>query len=335
MRAAKGQDIRFSKVENNRQPQVEEARNFANKIWNAARFALMNVGEGERVEAEWKPSSALADRWIRAELNDAIEQVTRALEDYRLNEAAQTLYHFFWDDFCDWYIEMAKPLVATRQTTQEARAARSRLLYILETSLRLLHPLMPFLTEEIWQRVPHQGESIMLAPWPEAEASAADDEAKERMQMLIALITKVRSIRSEMNIPVQSRIKLYLGTTGDAVKRLIVENDESIKRLARVEEITITDSVPNLEGAARDVVGGVEIAIPLGGLIDVAKERDRISKEVGRKETEARGLAARLDNLSFLERAPGEVVKQTRERHDELIGEIEKLRSTLNLLGKN
>ena len=161
---------------------MESARNFANKIWNASRFVIMNLGEAaqERRAPAWVPSDALADRWILAELNSTIEQVTRALEEYRFHEAAQVLYHFFWDDFCDWYIELSKPLVASRETTEQAAAARARIAYVLETSLRLLHPLMPFITEEIWQRLPHEGESIMIAPFPAASAEREDARRARR-----------------------------------------------------------------------------------------------------------------------------------------------------------
>jgi len=334
VRAARGQDIRFSYVENKRQKQVEEARNFANKIWNASRFVLMNLGESaSKAEAEWVPSDRLSDRWILAELNTTIEQVTRALEEYRLNEVAQTLYHFFWDDFCDWYIELSKSLVTSPEDTEETRAARSRIVYVLETSLRLLHPLMPYLTEEIWQRLPHEGESIATASWPTAGEAPNDEQAREQMQTLIALITKVRNIRSTMNIPLSSRFNLHVGTSDAEARSLIEENAGQIKRLARVEEITVTDKLPTRTGEARDIVAGIEIAVPLEGLIDIKKEHERLAKELGRKENEARGLAARLDNDSFRERAPQEVVQQARERHDELISEIEKLRTTLNLLG--
>ncbi|MFP5264277.1 MAG: valine--tRNA ligase [Blastocatellia bacterium] len=333
IRAAKGQDIRFAAIRDGRQPQVEEARNFANKIWNASRFVMMNLGDGSRVEARWVPSDALADRWILAELNSTVEQVTRALEDYRLNEAAQTLYHFFWDEFCDWYIELTKSLISSREESEAALAARNRIVYLLETSLRLLHPLMPFLTEEIWQRLPHTGDSIMKAEWPRAEAGREDRQAREQMETLIALITKVRNIRSEMNVPVQTRVKLHLGTTDEAVRSLVGENADQIKRLARVEDIAISDSLASLESAARDVVGGVEVGVPLEGLIDARKEGERITKEITRKENEAKGLESRLGNDSFIARAPQEVVEQTRERFNELVAEIEKLKTTRSALG--
>jgi valyl-tRNA synthetase len=340
VRAARGQDIRFASIEYDkdknpvRQRQVEEARNFANKIWNAARFVMMNLGEASKVEAKWVPSDELADRWILAELNSAIEQTTRAFDEYKLNEVAQTLYHFFWDDFCDWYIELSKSLVAAREETPEVLAARCRIVYILEASLRLLHPLMPYITEEIWQRLPHAGESIMLQAWPTAEAARDDERARERMGTLIALITKVRNIRSIFNIPSQSRIELHIGSGDEAARSLVSENSDRIKRLARVDQIVISDTLPALESAASDIVSGIEIAVPLGGLIDLDKESERLSKEMERKHNEARGLASRLDNASFVERAPSDVVQETQRRHEELIAEIDKLRATLISIGR-
>jgi len=266
-------------------------------------------------------------------LNSTIEQVTAALEEYRLNEVAQALYHFFWDEFCDWYIEFTKTVLSSKEESEAVRAARSRIVYVLEISLRLLHPLMPFITEEIWQRLPHEGESIMIAEWPVAEAWREDQQAREQMETLIALITKVRNIRSEMNVPVQSRVKLYISASQEAVRALVSDSADLIKRLARVEEIFISDTIPPLESAPRDIVAGIEIAVPLEGLIDIAKEKERVTKEITRKENEARGLASRLANVSFVERAPGEVVEQTRQRHLELIGEIEKLKATSHTLG--
>jgi valyl-tRNA synthetase len=312
------------------EPKMESARNFANKIWNATRFVSLNLGELEgRGPAKWVGSTSLADRWILAELNSVVDQVTRALEEHRFHEAAQTLYHFFWDDFCDWYIELSKPLVASRDETRDVRDSRERIAYVLETSLRLLHPVMPFVTEELWQRLPHEGDSIMLAPFPTFDPAREDESAKEQMQTLIALITKVRNIRSEKTVPAQTKVKLHLAG-GDATAMAVVrENSEHIRRLARVEEIFISDSLPVLESAAHDVVAGIELAVPLEGLIDRAKERERVTRELNKKEDEARGLASRLDNLSFVERAPREVVEQARNRHSELIAEIETLRSTL------
>lgn len=290
---------------------------------------MMNLGDASKAEAKWVHSDELADRWILAELNAAIEQTTRAFDEYKLNEVAQTLYHFFWDEFCDWYIELSKSLVSASEETPEVLAARCRIVYVLETSLRLLHPLMPYLTEEIWQRLPHTGESIMLQEWPTADAGGADNAAIEQMGTLIALITKVRNIRSIFNIPSQSRVDLHLGTGDQAARSLVLDNADRIKRLARVETIIFSDALPAFDSAASDIVNGIEVAVPLGGLIDPDKESERISKEMERKQNEARGLASRLDNASFVERAPRDVVQEAGRRHEELIAEIEKLKSTL------
>ena len=313
---------------------MEAARNFANKIWNASRFVLMNLEKSpEPVRAEWAPSDSLADRWIFSGLQAAIEQVTLALNEYRFHEVAQTLYQFFWDDFCDWYIELSKPLVVSGDDTPEVRAARGRIAYVLETSLRLLHPLMPFITEELWQRLPHSGDSISLAAFPISDESRRDADAIERMGALIALITRVRNIRAEMNIPVSATLTLHIATTDVRARAVVESNLEHVKRLARVSTITIGEALPEVGKASRDVVANMEIAVPLADLIDTDKEKERLNRELAKKQEEARSLAGRLDNHSFRERAPEEVVQQTRARHDELIAEIGKLRATLQAIG--
>jgi valyl-tRNA synthetase len=340
LRTAKGQDIRFAPLEKDeatqkplRHKQVEEARNFGNKIWNASRFVLMNLGDAKDIEARWVATESLADRWILAELNRTIELVTIALDDYRMNDAAQTLYHFFWDDFCDWYIELSKSLVAAAEPTDEVIAARCRIIFILEKSLRLLHPLMPFITEEIWQMLPHQGESISISSFPTTDAAHEDGEAQAQMETLIGVITKVRNIRSEVNVPQSSKVKIFLSSKDETAIKVIEDNAENIKRLARVEEITLVEELPGIEAAARGIVSGVDLLIPLEGLIDFTKERERIGKEISKRENEANGLATRLGNPSFVERASADVVQQARERHAELSGEIEKLRESLKALG--
>lgn len=313
---------------------MESARNFANKIWNATRFVLMNLGDStESAHPVRIRSTELADRWIFARLNSAIQQATAAFEGYRFHELASVLYHFFWDDFCDWYIELSKPLVTSRENTAEASAARSRIACILEESLRLLHPLMPFITEELWQQLPHQGPSICLAAFPKVNEHREDPEACEQMEIFISVVTKIRNIRSEMNVPNSSRVKLYLAGAEDKALTVVQQNREHIMRLARVEEILLTDRISETGMNARDVVAGMELCIPLENLIDVDRERERLKKEINRKENEARQLGARLNSHSFRERAPNEVVEQAGSRHSELIEEIGKLQETLRALG--
>jgi valyl-tRNA synthetase len=335
VRCAKGQDIRFAKLERDektdkpiRHKQVEEARNFANKIWNASRFVMMNLGESENIEAQWMASDTLADRWIADRLNETIKEVTAALDDYRMNDAAQTLYRFFWDNFCDWYIELSKSLVTSQDDTEEVRAARSRIVYVLEKSLRLLHPLMPFITEDIWQRLPHDGESISIASFPTAETAHEDAEARQQMNLLIETITKVRNIRSEVNVAASAKVNVFLATTDEAAKQLIADNAENIKRLARIEELTISDSLPEMKNSARGIVQQLDLVIPLEGLIDDEKEKERINKEIAKREKEASGLEGRLNNPSFVERAAADVVQQARDRQAELTDEIAKLQAS-------
>ncbi|MEW6128818.1 MAG: valine--tRNA ligase [Acidobacteriota bacterium] len=335
-RCAKGQDIRFAPLERDketdkpvRHKQVEEARNFANKIWNASRFVMMNLGSGAGIEAKWIASDGLADRWILDRLNETTKEVTAALDDYRMNDAAQTLYRFFWDDFCDWYIELSKSAVTSQEDTDEVRAARCRIVYILEKSLRLLHPLMPFVTEEIWQRLPHEGESVSISSFPTADAAHEDEEARARMGVLIGVISKLRNIRSEVNIAASAKINVTLATADAVTKQLINGNAENIKRLVRIEELTIADALPEIKNSARGIVANVDLLVPLEGLIDVEKEKDRINKEIAKREKELGGLAGRLNNPSFVERAAADVVQQARDRQAELTDEIEKLQASL------
>ncbi len=332
VRAAKGQDIKFAAIKEGRQKQVEEARNFANKIWNAARFVMMNLGDKSNVESRWVPSDALADRWILAELNSTVKQVTEALEEYRLNEVAQTLYHFFWNEFCDWYIEFTKTLLLSKEETDEVRAARNRIAYVLETSLRLLHPLMPFITEELWQQLPHEGESIMVAEWPKSNPAHEDEEARKQMQRLITLITNVRNSRFEVNFPANTYQELRFTASEEQSRALVIDNTDHIKRLTRMKGIEYTDKFSTIGPAATGVVGDIQYGVLLEGNI-VNEERARLSKTIEKKEIEARGLQSKLDNASFVERAAREVVEQTRERHTELMGEIEKLKATFDSLG--
>ncbi|MBI3951831.1 MAG: valine--tRNA ligase [Acidobacteria bacterium] len=299
---------------------MESYRNFCNKIWNAARFVLMN---SSTLEASDQPPTsrnlALHDRWILSELHRTIAQVNLDLEEFRFHEAAQSLYHFFWDDFCDWYIEFSKAQVSSKENTPEVQAARQRLVHVLETALRMLHPLMPLITEELWQRLPRAktGESICLAPFPVADAALIDVEAERQMQIIIELIKKVRNIRSELNIDLSKELQLLAHAPNGAARRLIEENSEPIKRLARVR-IEFVSSLDGLRHVARDVVAETEIALPLEGLIDFDKESARLTKNLAKIEKEVEQLNRRLTSPDFLERAAEDVVASTRERYQEL-----------------
>ncbi len=307
--------------------QVESYRNFANKIWNAARFCLLNAEGVETIEDPFadRANAPLHDRWILSRLNETARQVNAQLGQYEFHGVVQTLYHFFWDDFCDWYIELSKSTVTAEADSAERRIARARLIAILEQSLRLLHPFMPYLTEELWQRLPvkhydvlhaaYAGAepSIMLAAYPEGDASLIDDAAEAEMQAVIDLISRVRNIRSEMNIKPGDRIQLMIAAKSD-LQSVFTASVDQIARLTRAE-VSIDGNVQTPKAAARAVLsGGDEVAVPLEGLIDFAQERARLSREKEKLQREAEKLEGQLGNTDFVSRAPAEKVSELQAR---------------------
>jgi valyl-tRNA synthetase len=310
--------------------QVESYRNFANKIWNAARFCLMN-SEGAAVDLRTlnatTSESALHDRWILSRLNQTARNVREALDSYQFHEAVQTLYHFFWDDFCDWYIELTKADVTAELETPQRTAARTHLLTVLEQALRLLHPFMPYITEELWQQLPGAGKhllheayrdaepTIMLAAYPEAEATLIDEDAEWEMQAVIDLIRRVRNIRSEMSIKPSEPVPLLIGAPDEKLRAVYLANTSQISRLVRASEVSIMETLEAPRASARAVlVGGAEVAVPLEGLIDFEAERQRLSKEKEKLAAEASKLVGQLANPQFAERAPAEKVAELRAR---------------------
>ncbi len=316
-------DIRWS------EKQVESYRNFANKIWNAARFCLLN-SEGATINPATLtvgPNSALQDRWIVSRLNKTAREMRKALAGYEFHEAVQTLYHFFWDDFCDWYIELTKSEISAEEASAGRTEARTRLLTVLEQSLRLLHPFMPYITEELWQTLPgvssallHRAyasaaPSIMLAAYPEGQSELIDENAEWEMQAVIDLITRVRNIRSEMNIKAGERVTLLIGSPDEKLRAVFNANTAQIRRLARAAEVSINEKLEAPRASARAVlIGGAEVAVPLEGLIDFEQERQRLGKEKEKLSAESAKLEAQLANPQFAERAPAEKVEEVRAR---------------------
>ncbi len=310
--------------------QVESYRNFANKIWNAARFSLMN-SEGATIEPDTLTAAAagiaLHDRWILSRLNKTTSDVCEALGGYQFHEAVQTLYHFFWDDFCDWYIELTKADVTAEEATPQRTAARTRLLTVLEQALRLLHPFMPYITEDLWQRLPGAHEkllhpaycgaepTIMLTAYPETTRELIDEDAEWEMQAVIDLISRVRNIRSEMNIKPSEPLRVLVGSPDERLRAVFSANQNQISRLVRAAEISVLEKLEAPRASARAVlVGGAEVAVPLEGLIDFALERNRLGKEKEKLWAESSKLEAQLANPQFAERAPAEKVSEIRTR---------------------
>ena len=324
--------------------QVESYRNFANKIWNAARFCLMN-SDGAAINSallEVNPELPLHDRWILSRLNRTAGAVRDALASYQFHEAVQALYHFFWDDFCDWYIELTKADVTAEEDTAARTEARSRLLTVLEQALRLLHPFMPYITEELWLQLPKVDQNvlhpayrgaeptIMLTAYPEARTELINDRAEAEMQAVIDLISRVRNIRSEMNIKPGEKVELIIGAPEVTLRAVFEKNQNQIGRLARASKIAINEQLEAPRASARAVlVGGAEVAIPLEGLIDFAQERQRLAKEREKLATEATKLEAQLANPQFAERAPAEKVAEIRERIADIAQRTDQLQQTI------
>ncbi|MDQ5844842.1 MAG: valine--tRNA ligase [Acidobacteriota bacterium] len=327
--------------------QVESYRNFANKIWNAARFCLLN-SEGAKVdlatlnaESDWP----LHDRWIMSRLNATARDVRQALTTYEFHEAVQTLYHFFWDDFCDWYIELTKSDVTAEEATPKRAEARTRLITVLEQALRLLHPFMPYISEDLWQRLPgsHQGlhhpayaqaePTIMLAAYPEPRSELIDENAEWEMQTLIDLISRVRNIRSEMNIKPGEPVPVLIGAPDEKLRAVFAANKSQISRLVRASEVSINEILAAPRASARAVLaGGAEVAVPLAGLIDFEQEQQRLRKEQEKLAAEGSKLQAQLANPQFAERAPEEKVAELRARISDIAQRTAQLNQTIENL---
>jgi valyl-tRNA synthetase len=323
--------------------QVESYRNFANKIWNAARFCLLN-SEGAEVKPEiLEQNTALHDRWIVSRLNKTARELNAAIDAYEFHGAVQTLYHFFWDDFCDWYIELAKADVTAEQPSDARTEARTRLLTVLEQALRLLHPFMPYITEELWQRLPggkglhpaYQGAepTVMLTAYPEGATNLIDEATESEMQAIIELISRVRNIRSEMNIKPAERIPIVIAAPDENLRRVFSAARDQITRLVRASEVSVTERLEAPKASARAVLtGGAELAVPLEGLIDFDQERRRLQREQEKLQAEAAKLEAQLNNPNFVSRAPAERVNEVRDRIAEIAQQSSQLQQTVENL---
>jgi valyl-tRNA synthetase len=305
---------------------LESYRNFATKVWNAARFSFRYIEEEDRLAsaAELKQMDlSLADRWILARLTRAVQETNTSLELYNLHEASRTIYRFFWHEFCDWYLEMIK-----------LHPGRSKpvLLYVFESALRLLHPFMPFLTEELWQSIPHKGESIVVAEYPEFISALADPEAEAQTEMIQDVIVKVRNIRSEMNVDSKRAVVVRMATEDSKVAKMLSDAREYIFKLATVSQLEIVPKLQAGEGVAQSVAAGCALEIPLAGLIDPDTERARLVREIEKIGKEVDGLQRKLSTATFVERAPAEVVAENRRRLADYEDQAGKLRAALERL---
>lgn len=305
--SAPGQDVRFS------YEKMDAAWNFINKIWNASRFVLMNCEGMTAAELQIDGEKSVADRWILARLNETVAKVTDLFDRFEFGEAGRQLYNFIWDDFCDWYIEMSKETLygeneAAKQTNKAV------LVYVLDQSLRLLHPIMPFVTEEIWSKLPYEGTSLVVASYPVVEASFEDEKAIVGIGVLKELIRSVRNIRAEVNTPLSKPITLLIQTNDSAIEAFLQQNTNYIERFCNPEELVIAPDLQAPELAMSAVLTGATIYLPLAGLINIEEEISRLEKELAKWQQEVKRVQGKLANERFVANAPADVVEQERAK---------------------
>ncbi|MCV4234959.1 valine--tRNA ligase [Virgibacillus sp. LDC1] len=321
-----GQDLRF------RWERVEQARNFANKIWNASRFALMNLEGFTAADIDISGELGTADRWILHRLNETSRDITRLIDAYEFGETGRLLYNFIWDDLCDWYIEFAK-LSLYGEDQAAKKKTQSVLAYVLDRTMRLIHPFMPFISEEIWQHLPHEGETVMLASWPTYDEAFESTEAVTEMNLLMDVIRAVRNIRAEVNVPMSKKVELQLKPVSGQIASIIDRNADYIRRFCNTSEYQSSLALEAPDKAMTAVVTGVEMYLPLAGLIDIAQEITRLEKEIQHLNSEVERVEKKLNNPGFVSKAPEKVIEEERakladysDKRSKVIARIEELR---------
>jgi len=328
--AAQGRDIKLA------EERIAGYRNFCNKVWNAARFTLMNL-DGFDPDGITLESLELAqgDKWILHRLNETARTVDETLAGYRYNESAMALYQFTWSEFCDWYLELSKQDIYNG-TPERKLATQYVLWYTLENLLRLLHPFMPFITEEIWQALPGSKATptIMQADYPAACDRCSFPGAATEMERVMEVIGGIRNIRGEMEVPPSKQIAVILSCDSDESLRLMRHNENYIISLARVSDLAIGQGIEQPADASIQVAGDVQIYVPLKGLVDVAAEEERLLKEIGKVEKEIEMFSKKLESPAFVDRAPAEIVAKERQKLAEVTDKKQVLEESLDKIRK-
>jgi valyl-tRNA synthetase len=321
--AAQGRDVKMS------EKRVEGYRHFVNKLWNAARFALMHVDQ----EPKNITPESLPDRWILSRLHRVAETVSDALDNYKFNEAASTLYQFIWHEFCDWYLEAIKPVLYGKMGENAKEATKGVLWLALRNTLTILHPFMPFVTEEIWHKLPGTKGSVMTATYPSKKQDinfmGADMNAESAMSLIVDIITGIRNIRGEMNISPSQPLDVKIQAQDTEIKETIMAHQDIINDLARLESLSVHESEKRPKTAAASIVNGAVIYVSLEGIIDFEKETQRLEKEINKLSKELIAASKKLHNEDFLKKAPQEVVENVKEKHDTLCEKQQKLKVNL------
>jgi valyl-tRNA synthetase len=337
--AAQGRDIKMSTE------RIEGYRNFANKIWNASRFVLMNLEQDFAPNADLvTKDTSLADRWILSRLNSITKEVQAGIADYWFNDAASALYQFIWHEYCDWYLELSKPALNLEKGSAQRKATQTVLAHVLETALRLLHPIMPFITEEIWQTLPEQvrvqgqgsrgkAESIMISVYPGADEKLINAEIERDMQMVMDTILAIRNIRGEMNIAPSVQINANVKVETEELGEQLERSASYVTTLSRLKELRIGVAQKKPKAAATGVIKGAEIYVPLEGIIDLTQERDRLQKEIAKISKDIDTFSKKLANRDFVDKAPKAVVKKDTVKLEEFKVKRDKLEQSLKMLG--
>ena len=321
--ASPGRDIKLA------ESRVESSRNFATKLWNAARYAEMN-GCARSPEFDPRSCRVTVNRWIAGATRDCAVAVTESLETYRFDEAAHHLYHFLWGTFCDWYLEFTKPILQG-EDPDARRETQATTAWVLAQIVHLLHPVMPFITEELWQQIGGEKPGIlMVSAWPDLPPDLHDPEAAAEMEWVVAAISAIRGIRTEVNVPAGARVPLLVKDADAAVQARLERHREHFLRLARVEDITLVDAVS--AGGVSAVVDGTTLILRLGEVVDLSREKARLAKELGRLDAELAKMAAKLNNPSFLSKAKPEVVDEQREREADARRDRDRLKAVYDRL---
>ena len=326
---APGQDTRYNPK------QLASTWNFINKIWNAARFVIMNLPED--AQAAHMPDTSefdLSDSWIFDRLNHTVSEVTRLFDDYQFGEAGRELYNFIWNDFCDWYIEMAK--VALNGDNQELKTRKQdNLIWILDQILRLLHPIMPFVTEKLWLSMPHDGESIMVAKYPEPHAEFENEPARRDMAFLIEIIKAVRNIRMEVNAPLSSSIDIMIQLEDAKNERILTDNEDYVKNFLHPKELTISTQIAAPKLAKTAVISGAQIFVPLADLVNIADEIKRMTKEEKDLQAEVERSTKKLNNQGFVAHAPEAVVNKEKAKKADYESQLQSVQERIQELKKS
>ena len=323
---AQGRDVKMS------EERIKGYGHFVNKIWNTARFSLMNLEDYSGAVAPEKGEYSLSDRWIRDSLNRTVVDVRQHLDEYRFNDAAGRIYQFVWHEFCDWYLELIKPALYDKKSETEKRAAQYTLLTVLKTALQLLHPIMPFVTEEIWQKLTQDEGYIMVRKFPEPDDSLEDRDARDRMEFIQSIINTVRNIRGVMNISPSKKLKILISVRDNDTLSIMEAGRGYIQDIANLEDLVIEANAREPKGSATGVVGSTKVYVFLEGVVDVAAEKERLEREIKKLDKDLGFVSKKLGNRDFMEKASPEIVEKEQTKFNALKEKIQVLEDALGRL---